>query len=98
MLYRSLDCPSRDHNKCEAMNGSVSLAVSISREKLCAPVSFVGYACVGCVQVYVTQKGDYFMFHNSHYLKKKSGNGFKIEIASSFNINKVTEDICCTGF
>ena len=32
MLYRSTDCPSRDHNKCEAMNGPVSLAVLISSE------------------------------------------------------------------
>ena len=32
MLHRSIDCPSRDRNKCEAMNGSVSLAVSISVE------------------------------------------------------------------
>ena len=34
MLYRSVDCPStrRDHNKCEAMNGHVSLAMSFSRE------------------------------------------------------------------
>ena len=32
MPYRSVDCPSRDRNKGKAMNGSVSLAVSISRE------------------------------------------------------------------
>ena len=34
LLYWSTNCPSRDRNKCEAMNGSVSLAVSISRENL----------------------------------------------------------------
>ena len=31
MLYRFIHCTSRDHNKCEVMNGHVSLAVSISR-------------------------------------------------------------------
>ena len=73
MLDRSTDCPSKDHNKCEAMNGTVSLAVSISHENLRAPVilSFVGCACVGCVQVSVTHNGAYLMFDNSHYLKQE---------------------------
>ena len=55
------------------MNGSVSLAVSISRENLAAVIlSFVGCACVGCVQVSVARKGDYFMFDNSHYLNTRA--------------------------
>ena len=79
MSYWPADC-SRDRNKCEAMNGSVSLAVSISpgerspfHVKTRAPVilSFVGRACVGCVQVSVTLNGDYLMLDNSHYLKTR---------------------------
>ena len=80
MLYRSTDCLSRDCNKYEAVDGSVSLAVSISpgrrspfhvKTSRAAPVIliFVGCACVGCVQVSVTQKRDYLMSDNSHYLK-----------------------------
>ena len=65
--------PSRDRNNCEAMNGSGSLAVSISPENLRPPVilSFAGYAYVGCVQVSVTQNKDYLMFDNSPYLKTR---------------------------
>ena len=29
-------------------------------------LSFVGCACVGCVQVFMTQNGDYLMFDYSH--------------------------------
>ena len=61
------DCPSRDCNKDEAINRSVSLAVSISpggrspfhvKTSSAAPVilSFAGCACVGCVQVPVTHR------------------------------------------
>ena len=74
MLHRSIDCPSRDRNNCKAMNGSVSLAVSISRENLarCYTQFCFGCACVGCVEVAVAQNGVYLMFDNSHYLKTRA--------------------------
>ena len=68
MLYRSIDCPSIDPKKCEARNDSVSLPVLISpggrrpfHVKTGAPVilRFVGCTCVGCVQDFVIQNGDY---------------------------------------
>ena len=58
MLYRSIGCPSRDHNKFEAMNGSVSLAVSISRENFEHQL----YSVLLGVQVSVTHDRDYLMF------------------------------------
>ena len=62
------------------MNGSVSLPVSIKpgeRSPFHVKTSRAGYtqfcwSCLfGCVQVSVTQKGDYLMFDNSHYLKTR---------------------------
>ena len=35
-------------------------------------LSFVGCLCVGCMQVFVTQNGDYLMFDNSHQLKTRA--------------------------
>ena len=35
-------------------------------------LSFVGCACVGCVEVSVAQNGYYLMFDNSHYLKTRA--------------------------
>ena len=67
-VYQSIDCSSRHRNNCEAMYGSVSLAVSISRENF-VPVIL---SFVGCVQVSDTQNGDYLMFDDSHYLKTRA--------------------------
>ena len=83
MLYWSIDCPSRDCNKYEAINGSVSLPLSISlggrsplrvKASRSSPVilSFSGCACVGCVQVSVAQNGGYLISDNSHYLETRA--------------------------
>ena len=35
-------------------------------------LSFVGCACVGCMQAFVTQNGDYLMLDNTHKLKTRA--------------------------
>ena len=81
MLYRSIDCPSRGCNKSEAMDRSVvSLAVSISQggrslfhvKTSCAALAIHSFVGCACVQVSVTQNGDYLMSDNSHYLKTRA--------------------------
>ena len=65
MLYRSIDCPSKDCNTCEAMNGCVYFMRKLTSAGVI--LSFVGG-----VQVSVTQNRDYLMFNNSHYLKTRA--------------------------
>ena len=53
LLYRSIDCPSKDCNTFEAMNGCVYFTRKLSSAGVI--LSFVGCACVGGVQVSITQ-------------------------------------------
>ena len=95
-VYWSIDCPSRDSNKFETTNGSVSLAVSISPGD--QPHFFrvktwrAGYTQVLlCVQDFVTKNGDYLMFDNSHQLKTRSETVSTLTLHphSSFDISKI---------
>ena len=61
MLYRSVNCPSKDRNKCEAMNDSVSLAVSIS----CENFEHQLYSVLLVVLVLVVCK---FMWHRTEII------------------------------
>ena len=71
MLHWSIECPSRDRNKCKAMNGSVSLAVSISHDN---SARCLIYSVLLVVIVLVVCKFlcDHLMFDNSHYLKTRA--------------------------
>ena len=74
------------------MNGSVSLAVSISRDNLARSYTQFCFscACVGRVQVSVAQNGDYLVFDNSHYLKAKAETVSTLRLHPRFNTSKIT--------